>query len=60
MPSDASTMIELEIEKEKLQQKGVTDFYNDVVSALDNYKVTKTDFELCMLMACKTHDTSYT
>ena len=58
-PSDASAMIELEIELEKLQLKGARDFYNDVVGVLDKYEVTKTDHELIMLMARKNHDTSY-
>jgi hypothetical protein len=58
-PSDASTMIEMEIELERLQLKGTREFYNDVVGVLDKYKVTKTDHELIMLMACKNHDTSY-
>jgi hypothetical protein len=39
-PSDASTMIKLQIELEKLQLKGLRDFYNDVVGVLDKYKVT--------------------
>ncbi len=30
-----------------------------MVGVLDKYEVTKTDQELCMLMACKNHDTSY-
>jgi hypothetical protein len=55
--SDASAMIELEVEEDKLQLKGARDFYNDVVGVLDKYKVTKTDHELCMLMAPKNHDT---
>jgi len=42
-PSDASAMIELEIELEKLQLKGARYFYNDVVGVLDKYEVTKTD-----------------
>ena len=50
-PSDASAMIELEIELEKFQLKGVRDFYNDVGGVLDKYTVTKTDHELIMLMA---------
>ena len=58
-PSDASAMIELEVELEKLQLKGARDFYNDVVSVLDKYKVTKLDHKRCMLMAHKNHDTSY-
>ena len=58
-PSDASAMIELEAELDKLQLKGARDFYNDVVGVLDKYEVTKTDHELCMLMARKNHDTSY-
>ena len=32
-PSDASTMIELEVELDKLQLKGARDFYNEVVGA---------------------------
>jgi hypothetical protein len=52
-------MIELEIELERLQLKGVRDFYNDEVGILDKYEVTKTDHELCMLMACKNNATSY-
>ena len=58
-PSDASAMIELEVELEELQLKGTRDFYYEVVGVLDKYKVTKTDHELCMLMAHKNHDTSY-
>jgi hypothetical protein len=58
-PSDASAMIVLEIELEKLQLKGARDFYNDVVGIVDKYKVPKTDHELCMLMAHKNHGTSY-
>ena len=50
-PSDASAMIELEAELDRLQLKGARDFYNDVVRVLDKYEVTKTDQELCMLMA---------
>ena len=52
-------MIELEIELEKLQLKGVRDFYNDVVGVLDKYDVTKTDHKLCMLMVGKSHNMSY-
>ena len=59
-PSDASTMIELEVELEKLQLKDARDFYNDMVSVLDKYKVTKMDHELCMLTAHKNHNKSYT
>jgi hypothetical protein len=59
-PSDASAMIELEIELERLQLKGARDFYNDVVGVLDKYEVTKTDHKHCMLMARKNHDTSST
>ena len=59
-PLDTSATIELEIELERLQLKGARDFYNDVEGVLDKYKVTKTDHKLCMLMAQKNHDTSYT
>jgi hypothetical protein len=58
-PSDASAIIKLEVELDKLQLKGARDFYNDMVRVLDKYKVTKTDQELCMLMPRKNHDTSY-
>ena len=34
-PSDGSAMLELEIELERLQLKGMRDFYNDVVDVLD-------------------------
>ena len=50
-PSDASAMIELEIELERLQLKGARDFYNDMVGILDKYEVMKTSHERCMLMA---------
>jgi hypothetical protein len=59
-PSDASTMIKLEVELEKLQLKGTRDFYNDVVGILDKYKITKMDHEMCMLMVHKNHNMSYT
>ena len=58
-PSDASAMIELEVELKKLQLKGMRDFYNDVARVLNKYKATKADHELCMLMARKNHHTSY-
>jgi hypothetical protein len=35
------------------------DFFNDVVGVMDKYEVTKTDHELCMLMAQKNNDASY-
>jgi hypothetical protein len=40
-PSDASAMIQVEIELEKLQLKGARGFFNDLVCVLDKYKVTK-------------------
>ncbi len=58
-PSDASAMIELEIELEKLQLKGARDFYNDMVSVLDKYEIMKLGHELCMLMGHKNHTMSY-
>ena len=57
--SDASTMIELEIELEKLHLKGVKDFCNGKVSVLDKYEIMKLDHELCMLMGHKNHTMSY-
>ncbi len=47
------------VKLDKLQLKGARDFYNDVVGVLDKYEVTKTDHELCTLMAHKNQDTSY-
>jgi hypothetical protein len=32
------------------------DFYNDMVSVMDKYEVSKTNHKLCMLMACKNKD----
>jgi len=58
-PMGTSAIIKLEVKLDKLQLKGMRDFYNDVVGVLDKYKVTKTDQELCMLMAWKNNDTSY-
>jgi hypothetical protein len=59
MPSEASTIIELEVELEKIQLNGAMNFYIDVAGVLDKYEVTKTDQELHMLMARKNHNTSY-
>ena len=50
-PSDARVIIELEVKLDKLHIKSARDFYNDVVSVMDKYEVTKTDRKLCMLMA---------
>ena len=50
-PSDASAIIEMDMELDQLQLKGTKDFYNDVVGVVDKFEVTKTDRELCMLMA---------
>ena len=52
-------MIELEVKLDKLQLKGMRDFYNDMVGVLDKYEVTKMDQELCMLIAWKNHDMLY-
>ena len=52
-PSDASTIIEMDVELDCLQLKGAKDFYNDVVSILDKFEVTKSDGKLCMLITCK-------
>jgi hypothetical protein len=58
-PSDASMVMKLEVELDQLQLKAVRDFYNDMGRVMDKYKVSKTDQELCMLMACTNQDTSY-
>ena len=58
-PSDVSTVIELGVKLDKLQLKSARDFYNDMDSVMDKYEVTKTNHELCMLMAQKNNDTSY-
>jgi hypothetical protein len=49
--SDASTMIEMDAELDRIQFKGTRDFYNDVAGVMDKYEVRKTGCELCMLMA---------
>lgn len=59
MTSAAMSLIELEIELEKLHLKGVKDFCNGKVSVLDKYEVTKMDHKLCMLVVHKNHDMSY-
>lgn len=58
-PSDESTGIELEVESDQLQLKGVIEFYNDVVRVMDKYDVTKTEYKLCVLMALMTNDMSH-
>jgi hypothetical protein len=58
-PSDASAMIELEIELERLQLKGTRDFYNDMVDEWEKYEVMERDHKLCMLMSQKNHHMSY-
>ena len=50
-PSDASAMIEMDVELDCLQLKGAREFYKDVVGILDKFEVTKSDHDLCMLMA---------
>ena len=49
-PPDASTVIKLEVELDRFQLKGATDFYNDMGGIMDKCKVFKTNHELCMLM----------
>jgi hypothetical protein len=58
-PSDASAMIEMDIELDQVQLKGARDFYNNVVRVLDKYEVKKSDPKLCMLMARKNQEASY-
>ena len=58
-PSNTSTVIELEMELERLQLKGARDFYNDVVRVMDKYEVMKTDCKMCMLMTHKNQDAVY-
>ena len=54
-PSDARTVIKLEMEVDQLQLKSMRDFYNDKVGAMDKYEVEETDGELRMLMRGKNH-----
>jgi hypothetical protein len=56
---NATIVIELEMELERLQLKGMRGFYNDMVRVMDKYEVTKTNHELCMLMAHKNQDGAY-
>jgi len=50
-PSDASAMIEMDVELDQIQFKDTSDFYNDVAGVMNKYEFRKTDCELCMLMA---------
>jgi hypothetical protein len=59
MPSDASTVIELEVELDKLQLKCAKHFYNEVLRVMNKYEVTKSDGKFCMLMACKNQEALY-
>ena len=52
-PADASAIIELELELDKIQLRGARDFYNDVICVLDKYNVVKEDKDLCMLLGKK-------
>ena len=47
----------MELEGPRL--KGMRDFYNDGIRVMDKYKVTKTDCDMCMLLARKNQDTMY-
>ena len=58
-PSYASAVIEMDMELDWLQLKGMKDFYNEVVSVMDKYKVMKSDQEMCMLMADTNQDATY-
>jgi hypothetical protein len=58
-PSDVSAVIKLELELERLQLKGMRDFYNVLVGVVDKYKVMKTEHEICMLMARKNQNEMY-
>jgi hypothetical protein len=49
----------MDAELDRLQLKGMRDFYSEVVGAMDKFKVTKSDCNLCMLIACKKQDTPY-
>ena len=55
-PSDTSTVIELEMELERLQLKGARDFYNNLVGVMDKYEVMKINHKLCMLIAHRNQD----
>ena len=57
-PSDASSMIEMDVELHCLQLKGAREFYNDVVGVMDQYG-QKDHHELCMLMARNYQDALY-
>ena len=58
-PSDASTVIKLDVELDRLQLKGMRDFHNDVDGVMDMYGVTKSDGELYMQVAHKNQDALY-
>ena len=58
-PSDISTMIEMDVELDCLQLSGARKIYNNMVGILDKFEVTKSDCNLCMLMAQKNNEASY-
>ena len=49
----------MDIELDCLQLKGAREFYYNVVGRLDNYKVAKSNRNLCMLMAQRNNEASY-
>ena len=56
LPSDASTVIELEVELDRLQLRDTRYSYNDVYGVRDKYEVTKTNHKLFMLRGWKNND----
>jgi len=52
-PSDASAVIELEVELDQRQLEGMREFYCGMGGVEDKYEVRKTNHDLCMLMAQK-------
>ena len=58
-PSDASAIIEMDMELDQLQLNGARNFYNDMFGVMGKYKVTKSNHELCVLMVCKNQNVLY-
>jgi len=59
MPKDASAVIELDAELEKIPFRNAEQYNDDVTSVLAEYDVTKTQTELITIMAKKLNSSTY-
>jgi len=58
-PFDDCTVIKLELGLGKLKLIGTREIYMTVVRVIDDYKVTKTNQELCLGIMCKNQEDVY-